>query len=452
MTDHFATPNLSSPSSSSVASRTRATTTASTPSAAATVTATSTPSLPSPTKMRSNSTSLQQEQQGLLKATILSVYDLPIADQPTAVTITCCGITVTSGPPVSKHKDRNSFRFSTMPTSSTSLASYTSNNNNAAAAAAENDPHLLKLAAPLRDLYKSQMTIRVVFANNPALPFLHAEFALKDLIISQSSWHILTLKPAAPTSSTTTTTTTGAMIETTDIEPSIRIKLQLTGPYRAEIATLLTLCHAWFRAMDHVQHHVTDPLLANVSKIPLPDKKYFLLPAVPVLTTVVVASPVLAGMAMVGLPFLLPAILVVIAIAVSSVGVGGLVYAGSQAGRQHIGALCAPLVESLVSAPPLQKLLYNTGPRPTPVSVARQILPTGVWGKLYCSLLIDLIGSSSYLLPVVGEGFDVGWAPIQTILVMALFDTTSPNLKYVSFVEEILPFTGTLYCYTLWGG
>jgi hypothetical protein len=315
----------------------------------------------------------------------------------------------------------------------------------ATAAAAENDPHLLKLAAPLRDLYKSQMTIRVVFANNPTLPFLHAEFALKDLIISQSSWHILTLKPAAPTNSSTTTTTTGAMIETTDssIEPSIRIKLQLTGPYRPEIATLLTLCHAWFRAMDQVQHNVTDPLLANVSKIPLPDKKYFLLPAVPVVTTIVVASPVLAGLAMVGLPFLLPAILVVIAIAISSVGVGGLVYAGSHAGREHIGTLCAPLVESLVSAPPLQKLLYNTGPRPTPVSVARQILPTGVWGKLYCSLLIDLIGSSSYLLPVAGEGFDMGWAPIQTILVMALYDATSPNLKYVSFVEEILPFTGT---------
>jgi hypothetical protein len=86
-------------------------------------------------------------------------------------------------------------------------------------------------------------------------------------------------------------------------------------------------------------------------------------------------------------------------------------------------------------------MVYQTGPRPTPVKVARAILPAGIWQRLLISLLIDLIGSSSYLLPIVGEGADVAWAPIQTILIMAMYDKTSPNLKYVSFVEEILPFT-----------
>jgi hypothetical protein len=62
-------------------------------------------------------------------------------------------------------------------------------------------------------------------------------------------------------------------------------------------------------------------------------------------------------------------------------------------------------------------------------------------GKLLVSLCIDLLGSSSYLLPFVGEGFDLAWAPIQTVLIMAMYDTVSPNLKYLSFVEEILPFT-----------
>ena len=88
-----------------------------------------------------------------------------------------------------------------------------------------------------------------------------------------------------------------------------------------------------------------------------------------------------------------------------------------------------------------QTMCYDTGPRPTPVSVARIVLPTSMWPKVMVSLLIDLIGSSSYLLPLVGEGFDVMWAPIQTILIMAMYDATSPNLKYVSFFEEILPFT-----------
>merc|ERR1711935_289834 len=53
-------------------------------------------------------------------------------------------------------------------------------------------------------------------------------------------------------------------------------------------------------------------------------------------------------------------------------------------------------------------LVYDTGPRPT---------------------------------PVVGEAADLGWAPTQTLFLMALYDTTSPNLKYLSFLEEALPFT-----------
>lgn len=85
--------------------------------------------------------------------------------------------------------------------------------------------------------------------------------------------------------------------------------------------------------------------------------------------------------------------------------------------------------------------MYDTGPRPTPVSVCRQIMPSTIWSKLLISLIIDLIGSSSYLLPVVGEGFDIGWAPAQTILIMALYEDTTPNLKYLSFLEEALPFT-----------
>ena len=64
-----------------------------------------------------------------------------------------------------------------------------------------------------------------------------------------------------------------------------------------------------------------------------------------------------------------------------------------------------------------------------------------MWAKLVVSLMIDFIGSSSYLLPVVGEGFDLAWAPIQTVLIMAMYDPVTPNLKYVSFAEEILPFT-----------
>jgi hypothetical protein len=116
-------------------------------------------------------------------------------------------------------------------------------------------------------------------------------------------------------------------------------------------------------------------------------------------------------------------------------------YSSTEQGRSQIGGMLAPLTQTVLSTPSGQTMVYQTGPRPTPVKVARAILPAGIWQRLLVSLLIDLIGSSSYLLPLVGEGADIAWAPVQTILIMAMYDKTSPNLKYVSFVEEILPFT-----------
>ena len=58
--------------------------------------------------------------------------------------------------------------------------------------------------------------------------------------------------------------------------------------------------------------------------------------------------------------------------------------------------------------------------------------------------MIDIVGSCSYLIPVVGEGFDTPWAPLQTVLLMAMYNEASPRLKYVSFAEELLPFTDLL--------
>ena len=53
------------------------------------------------------------------------------------------------------------------------------------------------------------------------------------------------------------------------------------------------------------------------------------------------------------------------------------------------------------------------------------------------------------MLPGVGEAFDVAWAPIQTILLMAMYDKTMPSLKYISFIEEIMPFTDVIPSGTL---
>ena len=58
-------------------------------------------------------------------------------------------------------------------------------------------------------------------------------------------------------------------------------------------------------------------------------------------------------------------------------------------------------------------------------------------GKLIVSILIDLIGMSSYLLPVAGEGADVGWAPVTAGLIFWLYG--SGIFAAAGFAEEILP-------------
>jgi hypothetical protein len=178
-----------------------------------------------------------------------------------------------------------------------------------------------------------------------------------------------------------------------------------------------------------------------VKKLPSLPLKYLLVPTVPLVTAVVVLSPILIGVLVVGLPIFLPILVVVGGVLLGVSLVVGILVASTSKGRTQIGSALAPMYHTLLSTPSGQTLVYETGPRPTPVSLTRLILPTDLMGKLIVSLVIDALGSSSYLLPVVGEAFDVMWAPLQTIVIIAMYDSVSPNLKYISFMEEILPLT-----------
>ena len=128
---------------------------------------------------------------------------------------------------------------------------------------------------------------------------------------------------------------------------------------------------------------------------------------------------------------------------------GSGIYLSSSKGRESASIVLAPIYSILRSTSAGQRLIFETGPRPSPVAISRTILPVDPIGKLIISLVIDFIGSSSYLIPGVGEAFDVSWAPVQTILLMAMYDDTMPSLKYISFMEEILPFTDLLPSGTL---
>jgi hypothetical protein len=70
------------------------------------------------------------------------------------------------------------------------------------------------------------------------------------------------------------------------------------------------------------------------------------------------------------------------------------------------------------------------------------------FGKLLACILIDVVGTSSEAIPLLGEVTDVVWAPIAGTLLRSLYGS---NILFVlEFAEEILPFTDILPLATIW--
>eukprot|EP00752_Nemacystus_decipiens_P007129 g6385.t1 len=75
------------------------------------------------------------------------------------------------------------------------------------------------------------------------------------------------------------------------------------------------------------------------------------------------------------------------------------------------------------------------GGAPTPNGPGTQNLSREA--KLAISVLIDIIGVSSFAVPGVGEATDLGWAPISSALIFYLYGNSI--FAGLAFVEEILP-------------
>jgi hypothetical protein len=97
------------------------------------------------------------------------------------------------------------------------------------------------------------------------------------------------------------------------------------------------------------------------------------------------------------------------------------------------------------------KLLQDTGEVPTsstfrrfpetqsppPIQVRQEDLV-----RLFISILVDLIGTSSEVVPVVGEISDLVWAPIAGLILRSMYGSNVVLIFEVA--EEILPFTDFL--------
>jgi len=65
------------------------------------------------------------------------------------------------------------------------------------------------------------------------------------------------------------------------------------------------------------------------------------------------------------------------------------------------------------------------------------------FGKLILCLVIDVIGTSSELIPFVGEVTDIVYAPVAALALRSLFQGSNVVFA-LEFLEEILPFTDIL--------
>jgi hypothetical protein len=69
---------------------------------------------------------------------------------------------------------------------------------------------------------------------------------------------------------------------------------------------------------------------------------------------------------------------------------------------------------------------------------------------LFLSLLFDALGMLTFTLPIIGESFDVIWAPISGFLIYKMYGGTIGKVSgMISFLEEILPFTDVIPTFTL---
>ena len=68
---------------------------------------------------------------------------------------------------------------------------------------------------------------------------------------------------------------------------------------------------------------------------------------------------------------------------------------------------------------------------------------------IFC-ILMDVVGYATYALPVLGEIFDVAWAPISSMIFMATFGGWKGALGGVgNFIEELLPGTDFIPSFTI---
>ena len=72
------------------------------------------------------------------------------------------------------------------------------------------------------------------------------------------------------------------------------------------------------------------------------------------------------------------------------------------------------------------------------------------YSLLAISIVLDLIGMVSFVIPTIGEFSDVIWAPISAYLMLKLYKGVPSKIaSALVFVEEIAPWTDFMPTFTI---
>ena len=77
-------------------------------------------------------------------------------------------------------------------------------------------------------------------------------------------------------------------------------------------------------------------------------------------------------------------------------------------------------------------------------------LQTNKMLKLFLGIIFDFIGMLSYLIPGIGETFDIIWAPLSGFLLMKMYKGNVGKIAgVIETIEELIPFTDFIPTFTL---
>ena len=77
-------------------------------------------------------------------------------------------------------------------------------------------------------------------------------------------------------------------------------------------------------------------------------------------------------------------------------------------------------------------------------------LSAGAVQQLVLRILFDAVGMLSFSIPFLGEFSDVIWAPLSALILAKMYKGTVGKVGgFISFFEELLPFTDIIPTFTL---